>query len=82
MAASRRLASLARRAMIYDTATGTRLHTLHGHMNSVSGLNFSPDGTRLATGSGGHEAVKLWDLATGQEVLNLTATLTCWAHPF
>jgi len=32
---------------------------------------FSPDGTRIATGSNGREAVKLWDPESGQEVLTL-----------
>jgi WD40 repeat protein/tRNA A-37 threonylcarbamoyl transferase component Bud32 len=45
--------------------------TLHGHLNSVSGVAFSPDGFRLLTGCSTHEAVKLWDVATDQEVLNL-----------
>ena len=44
--------------------------TLRGHTNSVEGVVFSPDGTLLATAS--HDkTLKVWDLATGQELLNL-----------
>ena len=45
--------------------------TLTGHTNGVSAVAWSPDGTRLATGSG-DETARIWDPATGQT----TATLT------
>jgi WD40 repeat protein len=34
---------------------------------------FSPDSTRLALGGSGNEAVKLWDVASYQELLTLGA---------
>ncbi|KAL8353836.1 hypothetical protein RB601_003595 [Gaeumannomyces tritici] len=40
------------------------LQTLEGHGGSVSSVAFSPDGQRLASGSGDN-TVKLWDAATG-----------------
>ncbi len=43
---------------------------LRGHIDAVKSVTFSPDGTRLASGSNDH-TVKLWDTATGQEVLTL-----------
>src|SRR5262245_16053129 len=43
--------------------------TLH-HNNTISSVAFSPDGKRLATGSA-DRTVKLWDAATGQEMLTL-----------
>src|SRR5262245_25116494 len=51
-------------------------HQSHGflsilpHNSTVFSVAFSPDGRRLATGSKA-SAVKLWDAATGQELLTL-----------
>ena len=42
-----------------------------GHIGDVYGVAFSPDGTRLATASG-DPSVKLWDVASGQELATLT----------
>ena len=51
-------------------ATGQLLHTLKGHSWSPWAA-FSPDGTRLLSGSpGGPVAIKLWDAKTGQLVRN------------
>jgi WD40 repeat protein len=55
---------------MWDAQTGVILRNLKGHMNAVWSATFSPDGQRLATGSQ-DEAVRLWDLETGQEVLTL-----------
>ena len=34
-------------------------------------MTFSPDGRRIATGGDGHEAIKLWDVATRRELATL-----------
>jgi WD40 repeat protein len=60
-------------AKLWSTDSWQELGTLRGHLQGVHGLAFSADGRRLATGSSGNEAVKLWDLATQQEVLNLAS---------
>jgi WD40 repeat protein/serine/threonine protein kinase len=44
--------------------------TLKPHMGLTEDPRFSPDGRRLAT-AGADGAVKVWDLATGQETLTL-----------
>jgi len=51
----------------------TRIHarqTLQGHTATVQSVAFSPDGKRMVTGSGDRLA-KVWDSATGQELLTL-----------
>jgi WD40 repeat protein len=51
-------------------ATVTARHVLHGHTFVVTGLSFSPDGKRLAS-SGMDFKVKVWNPASGDEVLTL-----------
>jgi WD40 repeat protein len=38
----------------------------------VHSIGISPDGKRLVSGSNVREAVKLWDLSSGPELLNLS----------
>ncbi len=47
--------------------------TLIGHTAEVTGIAFSPDGRRIATASF-DQTIKLWDTATGSEVLTFRAT--------
>jgi len=58
-------------ATLRERATKRTVMELRGHLLAVDGVACTPDGKRLATTSGGREAVKLWDTATGQELLNL-----------
>ncbi|MCI0538667.1 MAG: protein kinase [Verrucomicrobiales bacterium] len=46
---------------------------LRGFLLGVHSVAFSPDGKRLATGSTGNEAIKLWDVDGHQELLTLKA---------
>jgi hypothetical protein len=55
---------------VWDTYTGQELHTLKGHTSVVTSVAFSPDGTRLASGSK-DSTVKVWDTYTGQELHTL-----------
>jgi eukaryotic-like serine/threonine-protein kinase len=66
---------------ILDTTTGSQVLALRGHTTIVVCLAFSPDGKRIATGSG-DLTIRLWDASTGQEVLTLrghTAAVTSLA---
>jgi WD40 repeat protein len=55
---------------VWDASSGREMHVLKGHRNFVYSVEFSPDGSRLASASGDRTA-KLWDVATGQELLTL-----------
>jgi WD40 repeat protein len=58
-------------AKVFDAATGDELFTLSGHTDSIFGLAYSPDGTRLATAS--HDkTVKVWDAASGKLLMTLS----------
>src|SRR5205807_9888664 len=50
------------------------VHRLGGFMLAPQSVVFSPDGRRLAGGGQGSEAVKLWDVNSLEEVLNLGAS--------
>jgi eukaryotic-like serine/threonine-protein kinase len=62
---------------IVDPQTGGQI-SLKGHALNVTDGAFSPDGRRLATTSI-DKTIRIWDLATGQEVLKL-AGLTTWVN--
>jgi WD40 repeat protein len=58
---------------LWDAVTGKLKLTLTGHAENITAASFSPDGSKLATGSE-DGTVKLWDAATGRT----SATLIVW----
>lgn len=58
------------RIRIYDLATGELVQLLAGHTAKVVALAFSPDGTRLLSGSQDRTAL-LWDLTTSRPLRRL-----------
>jgi WD40 repeat protein/class 3 adenylate cyclase len=58
-------------AGIWDAATGEQLTALSGHTGYIQDLQFSPDGTLLATASEDH-TVKVWDLASAEELFTFS----------
>lgn len=53
-----------------DAETGMELDTLAGHTELVTACAFSPDGTRIVSGSR-DGVLKLWDAETGMELATL-----------
>jgi WD40 repeat protein/serine/threonine protein kinase len=58
-------------SQLWDTATTRMRAEVHGFLQGTHSVAFSPDGQRLAIGSNGREAIKLWDVDSLQELLTL-----------
>ncbi len=76
---------------VWDVAAGEVTLTMQGHTQRVTSVAFSPDGTRLASGSQAYgpqgtalpAEVKVWNAVTGQETLTITAfTNPVWSVAF
>ena len=55
---------------MFDAATGAEMARLD-HDGAVNAVAFSPDGTRVATGSTATDAARVFDAATGAEIARL-----------
>jgi WD40 repeat protein len=56
---------------VWDPATGRRLSERF-HTGDLTGLAWSPDGRRLATTAAGDAVARVWDAASGKQLLTLT----------
>ena len=54
-------------ARIYDSVTGVELQRLYAHRDTISNIEFSPDGAQLATASR-DATVKIWDIDKGVQI--------------
>jgi WD40 repeat protein/serine/threonine protein kinase len=57
---------------LWNSRTGKLLATLRGHAAAAAGLAWSPNGKRLASASR-DGSLKIWDTASGRELLTLSA---------
>ena len=57
---------------VWDAMSGVRTFHLKGHLLATHAVSFLSS-ERLATGGTDNEAVKLWDIRSGQELLTLSA---------
>lgn len=57
---------------LWDTTTGEHLTVLEEDMSSVHALGFSADGTTLASVGWAPIEYRIWQIATGREVLSFT----------
>ena len=53
---------------VIDAVTGDVRHTFQGHVDHVNSIDFSPDGTKIVSGSQ-DGTVKIWDVATAEELM-------------
>ena len=62
---------------LWDANTLAPIRTLEGHVNTVMSLSFSGDGAQLASSAGNNtvaeadNSIKVWEVATGQELCRL-----------
>ncbi|EFQ96816.1 hypothetical protein MGYG_08739 [Nannizzia gypsea CBS 118893] len=54
---------------IWNTATGSLIHTFEGHLAGISTISWSPDGETIASGSD-DKSIRLWDVITGKPYPN------------
>ena len=48
-------------------ATGEKIRTFAGHRSLIFSAAFSPDGSKVLTGSFDHNTVEMWNAATGKQ---------------
>ncbi len=64
-------------AIIWDAASGKRLHTLQtDYKLGVRKVLWSPDGTKVSTGGGGSD---VWDARTGNNLLTIRGVVFGWS---
>jgi WD40 repeat protein len=56
--------------VVWDAITGRQLWAIRAHLANTRCLAWSPDGSRLATGSEDH-SIKIWNANTGEHLLTL-----------
>ena len=52
---------------LWNAETGKNAKTFYGHTAAVTSIDFSPDGTRIVSGSR-DRTIRIWDIAGGSEI--------------
>jgi WD40 repeat protein len=60
-------------ARLWETGSWRDAGVIGGFLHAVAGLAFSPEGTRLAAGSSGEEAIRLYEMERYQALVTLGA---------
>jgi WD40 repeat protein len=68
-------------ARLWETVTWQEVKTLPCVQLAFNSVAFSPDGSRLMTGSNGQEAIQLWDTESYQELLALEGRGSLFSSP-
>jgi len=59
--------------ILWNASTGALIHVMQvPAKSSITAVMFSPDGKTLVTGGAGDNAVRLWDVVKGTEVISFT----------
>ena len=66
-------------ARIWDSATGKLLWVISGHTRQVSWVEWSLDGSRVATASS-DGTTRIWDASTGAELLSITTSAKYFSY--
>lgn len=74
-------------AIVWNSATGAKLHSFTSSAGGLTRVAFSPDGTRLLTASDDENTehlavVQIWDLLSGQPVVQVKQVGEIWAVAF
>jgi WD40 repeat protein/serine/threonine protein kinase len=69
-----------RSVLILDVTSGRELHSLRGHLGSVSRPVFSPDGQRVVSDSG--NGLHVWEATLGQHLLTFTDSVKDYRPAF
>jgi WD40 repeat protein len=65
---------------LWDTATGIYRQTIQGPDDEIQAIAVSPDGRKIASGSG--QRLRLWDAATGAQLKEFDATTAAHLREF
>jgi WD40 repeat protein len=59
-------------ARVWESDRGTMVLELRGHTDGVTGVDVTPDGTRIGTSSRYDQTARVWDAAKGTRVFEIT----------